>query len=61
MCYAPDSVSIAAFFAKKMVFIMRVVCLLLSLLLLAACGQKGGLYLPEKKQPTSPTSPNSQP
>ncbi|MCB1656711.1 MAG: lipoprotein [Pseudomonadales bacterium] len=44
-----------------MVFIMRVVCLLLSLLLLAACGQKGGLYLPEKKQPISPTSPNSQP
>ncbi|MBK6757805.1 MAG: lipoprotein [Moraxellaceae bacterium] len=35
---------------------MRGFCLILSLLLLVACGQKGGLYLPEKKPPVNPHS-----
>ncbi|HMY27343.1 MAG TPA: lipoprotein [Agitococcus sp.] len=37
---------------------MRLFALCLSLCLLVACGQKGALYLPEKKPPT--TSPHSQ-
>lgn len=40
---------------------MRYLAVLICLCLLAACGQKGSLYLPAKKPPTTPTSPISQP
>ncbi len=40
---------------------MRGFCFTLSLLLLVACGQKGGLYLPEKKPPVSQNFSHSQP
>ena len=56
LCYRLDSVSIATIFVKYWFFIMRGFCLILSLLLLVACGQKGGLYLPEKKPPVNPHS-----
>jgi predicted small lipoprotein YifL len=40
---------------------MRGFCFTLSLLLLVACGQKGGLYLPEKKPPVGQNFSHSQP
>mgnify|MGYP002359276468 CR=1 FL=1 len=40
---------------------MRYLAVLMCLCFLAACGQKGSLYLPTKKSPTTQPSPISQP
>ncbi|MBH1969613.1 lipoprotein [Moraxellaceae bacterium AER2_44_116] len=40
---------------------MRYLALFVCLFLLSACGQKGGLYLPAKNPPSTPTAPISQP
>jgi predicted small lipoprotein YifL len=59
--YGGNSASIAGYFRLSMPpGTMRITIMLLCLGLLAACGQKGALYLPEKPA-QAPANPTSQP